>query len=406
MSAIFISYRREDVPDVAFGIRDRIKNCFSRVFIDDRIVLGASYEEWLQRELQTCDILLAVIGPRWLDLARERSNQSNDWVRKEIEYCLGSNDCKVVSVMVDSGSLRSVNETDAVWLQRLRKSQYFSVKTGDSFPHDASELCCKLGEYGEEIAFTNAIGMKFVTISPGEFLMGSPKTERSRRDDECLHKVQISKPFQLGIVPVTQEQYRKVMGVNPSYFCETGLGAGKVTRIDTRSLPVENVSWDDAQIFCSRLVKQGGDGRRVTYRLPTEAEWEFSCRSCSDGPFSFGEDVTPKEVCYDSSQPYRNTKPQLKRSKPVRVGSFPNNAHGLYDMHGNICEWCHDRYAADYYRHSSKTDPEGPSEGGMRVLRGGGWRSPAMDCRSARRQYHYQNTKQNDIGFRLICEYN
>jgi formylglycine-generating enzyme required for sulfatase activity len=195
--------------------------------------------------------------------------------------------------------------------------------------------------------FTNSIGMKFVLIPAGEFTMGSPENEQGRDSNEPQHKVKITKPFYMQTTEVTQAQWKAVMGNNPSYF-------------KGNDLPVETVSWDDAQEFIKKLSAKEG----VKYRLPTEAEWEYACRAGSTTKFYFGED----ESKLDEYAWYHNN----SDGKTHPVGQKKPNAWGLYDMHGNVWEWCQDWYGADYYKNSPAEDPQGPASAESRVLRGGG----------------------------------
>jgi uncharacterized protein (TIGR02996 family) len=169
-------------------------------------------------------------------------------------------------------------------------------------------------------------GMTFAWCPPGTFLMGSPADEAERSDDEMQHRVTLTKGFWLGAAPVTQKQWQVVMGSNPSRF------KGK-------DRPAEKLSWEDCQAFCSRL-KEHTD---KTFRLPTEAEWEYACRAGTTTPFSFGGTITPEQVNYDGNNPYGGAPQGVSRSNTTAVGTFPANAWGLYDLHGNVMEWCYDR---------------------------------------------------------------
>jgi len=192
-------------------------------------------------------------------------------------------------------------------------------------------------------AFTNSIGMKFVWIQPGTFLMGSPKEEKGRIQIESQHQVTLTNGFYIGIYLVTQEQWQAVMGNNPSKY------RGE------KNLPVENVSWIDCQLFLEKTSKK--EGR--TYRLPTEAEWEFSYRAGTTTPYNFGETISTDQANFDgSSVHYGNGKNGVFRSRTTPVGSFPANAWGLYDMHGNLWQWCADVYAE--YPQNAVVDPQGP----------------------------------------------
>ena len=212
----------------------------------------------------------------------------------------------------------------------------------------------------KEIA--NSIGMKLVLIHPGSFTMGSPDDEVGRRLDETLHEVTLSKSYYLGAYEVTQGEYEKVMGSNPS-------------RIKGAKNPVETVSWDDAVSFCKKLSEMPEEkaaGR--SYRLPTEAEWEYACRAGSTTSYSFGDAASQLDdyAWYGKSGGTTHA-----------VGLKKPNALGLYDMHSNVSEWCQDWYGN--YPSGALIDPLGHSGGTLRVYRGGCWGDVAVGCRSALR---------------------
>ena len=270
---------------------------------------------------------------------------------------------------------------------------------------------------GVPVEITNSIGMRLVLIPPGEFMMGSPKElieeELKRPDNDQWykvhlpaegpqHRVRITKPFYLGTYLVTQQEYQRVMGTNPSEFSATGKGKDKVAGQDTKRFPVECVSWDDTVAFCrklSEMPEERSAGR--TYQLPSEAQWEYACRAGSMGRYSFsmGGKAFPKEHDENGLSDYgwfdNNADGRLHA-----VGERKPNAWGLYDMHGNLWEWCQDCYDKEYYANSPVDDPAGPSGGPSRVLRGGGWYYPAEDCRSARRGGDLCGGR-NDRGFRV-----
>jgi uncharacterized protein (TIGR02996 family) len=251
---------------------------------------------------------------------------------------------------------------------------------------------------------TNSIGMKFALIPAGTFLMGSPQDEEDRSDDEGpQHEVTLSQPFYLGVYPVTQAQYEQVMGTNPSWFSTRGGGKRKVKKQDTRSFPVENVFWEDAVAFCRKLSEMPEEQRHGrVYRLPTEAEWEYSCRGgASSTPFSFGNSFSSTQANFDGNHPYGGAAkgPYLKRT--TAVGSYPPNALGLHDMHGNVWEWCADWFNANYYTNSPKKDPQGPQSGEDRVLRGGSWDDLGGYCRSAFRLWNAPDYRNLKVGFRV-----
>jgi formylglycine-generating enzyme required for sulfatase activity len=244
--------------------------------------------------------------------------------------------------------------------------------------------------------FTGSFGMRFALIPGGKFSMGSALGECGRRDNEGpVHEVLLTRPFYLSITPVTQEQYVKVMGVNPSRFQEAAGGGPEH--------PVECVSWDDAVAFCARLSDLPAEKEAArAYRLPTEAEWEYACRAGSTTPFHGGDMLSAREASFDGNHPYGDAVRMPTAPRTVKVGSFAANYFGLYDMHGNVWEWCADWYDASYYQNSPRQDPPGPASGVYRVLRGGSWRNQAATCRSAYRNALASNQRQPFIGFRVV----
>jgi formylglycine-generating enzyme required for sulfatase activity len=216
----------------------------------------------------------------------------------------------------------------------------------------------------------NTIGMKFIFIPKGQFAMGSAPGDRDADLDERQHSVTITRDFYIGAFEVTQSQFERVMGRNPSQF------QGKSFRDGGFNHPVERVSWNDAAEFCKRLSELPEEkAAGCVYRLPTEAEWEYACRAGSSDAYAFGDQPQRLgEYCWYAPNGDGQTHP---------VGEKKPNAWGLYDMHGNAWEWC-----ADWYeRHSNRpqVDPVGPSEGTDRVYRGGSWNYAAAYCRSANR---------------------
>jgi formylglycine-generating enzyme required for sulfatase activity len=245
--------------------------------------------------------------------------------------------------------------------------------------------------------------------------MGSPSSEADRNDNETQHQVTVSS-FYMGKYEVTQKEWREVMGNNPSYF-------------KGDSLPVENVSWYDAVEYCNKLSQKEGltpaytivkdrsdPNNRSTddtvrwqvtwnrnaggYRLPTEAEWEYACRAGTTTPFNTGNNIGVDIANYNGIYPYNNGSKGVNRGKTVAAGSFPPNPWGLYDMHGNVWEWCWDW--AGYYSSGAQTDPAGPSTGAGRVRRGGAFGFSAVDLRSACRGYPDPSYRQQTVGFRLV----
>jgi formylglycine-generating enzyme required for sulfatase activity len=181
--------------------------------------------------------------------------------------------------------------------------------------------------------------------------MGAPAGEPGRNHSEGpVHEVEITRPFYLGAHEVTQAQYQKVMGTNPSHFAPAGAGQDQVRGQNTADFPAENMTWEEAADFCRRLSALPEERRagRV-YRLPTEAEWEYACRAGSTTAYHVGATLGPAAANFG------------RRPQPEKVGSFKPNAWGLFDMHGNVWEYCADHYQAGYYANSPRRDPRGPA---------------------------------------------
>lgn len=248
----------------------------------------------------------------------------------------------------------------------------------------------------------NSIDTKLALIPAGKFVMGSPADEKHRNADETQHEVAITKPFYLGVFEVTQGQYQKMMGLNPSSFSKNGPGKLRVANQDTSAYPVERVSWLDAVEFCKKLSAQEGK----TYRLPTEAEWEYACRAGTKTVFHVGNDFNSNLANINglSYSSYGKEEAGPFWRSTTKGGDYKMNAFGLYDVHGNVQEWCADWYAEDYYAKSPKSDPQGPSGGTERVMRGGGWPSSAKACRSAARNHLPPEEKNYTSGFRVVLE--
>jgi len=222
----------------------------------------------------------------------------------------------------------------------------------------------------------NSIGMKLVYIPPGTFMMGD---SGGTADEKPVHRVQISKGFWMGQTEVTQAEYQKVTDTNPSGF-KNG---------DNR--PVEQVSWDDAMAFCQKLSANEGK----TYTLPTEAQWEYACRAGTTTRWAFGDsesDFNTYGWCGMNSG-----------SQTHPVGKKKANPFNLFDMCGNVWEWCLDWYGENYYENSSSVDPQGPHSGAFRVLRGGSWVDPPASHRSGIRGKRTARLGRHNVGFRVVC---
>jgi uncharacterized protein (TIGR02996 family) len=238
---------------------------------------------------------------------------------------------------------------------------------------------------------SNALGMRFACIPPGTFLMGSPPDEEGREyANEPLHEGTLTRAFYLGVHPVTQAQWRVVMGANPSSF-------------DGDDHPVDSVTWSQCRQFCRKLGKR--EGQR--YRLPTEEEWEYACRAGTTTPYHFGNRVSTNQVNCDGSRtdPIGLAclrKPGCRRQQTTPVGSFPANAFGLYDMHGNVEEWCVQCPGPEGHEESVPYWDAVSFSTKSPMLRGGSWLFAPGACRSAARNWEAPDIGCYHVGCRLV----
>ncbi|WP_333316947.1 SUMF1/EgtB/PvdO family nonheme iron enzyme [Microcoleus sp. B4-C1] len=258
----------------------------------------------------------------------------------------------------------------------------FKIIKVDKYGKQSSKKSGKAYQKEEDLG--KGVKLEMVHIPAGSFMMGSPSGE-GNDNERPQHQVTFAQPFYIGKYPITQKQWQAVMGYNPSDF----KGAKR---------PVEQVAWNDAVSFCQRLSKKTGKN----YRLPSEAEWEYACRAGTSTAFHFGETITPDLVNYDGNNPYGSAPKRLYRQETTAVGSFPPNTFGLYDMHGNVWEWCADPWHGDY--NGAPSDGSSWETGGndYRVQRGGSWNNNAVDCRAADRHNSAGYSYIRNRGFRVV----
>jgi formylglycine-generating enzyme required for sulfatase activity len=249
-----------------------------------------------------------------------------------------------------------------------------------------------------------------VWIPCGTFTMGSPDSELGRHSNEGPQtQVTISQGFWMGKYAVTQAEYQSVMGTNPSRFTtQDGPGGNPIPPDLTR--PVEQISWNDAVAYCAALTSHEQSAGRLpagyTYRLPTNAEREYACRAGTTTPFHCGNELRSGMANfygyyeYLVGDPYHSNPSGAFLGRTTSVGSYAPNAWGLYDMHGNVWEWCQDWYGP--YPGGSVSDPQGPGTGSDRVVRGGSWGNNAIDCRSAMADHYPPTSAGSIIGFRVV----
>lgn len=230
-----------------------------------------------------------------------------------------------------------------------------------------------------------SIDYTFCWCPPGEFLMGSPKTEAGRDDDEVQHLVKLTQGFWLLETEVTQQMWESVMGTTIQEQQKKESVCGPLRGVGPR-YPMYYVSWEEAKAFCCRLGELSG----LKIVLPTEAQWEYACRAGSTGAHGETDDLDQTIWCSDNSS---HTSHEVKSKDP--------NAWGLYDMLGNVWEWCSDWYDKDYYTTPQNSDPAGPSEGNTKVDRGGSWIDDKRINRSGNRSWNIAEYRIGNVGFRL-----
>ena len=291
---------------------------------------------------------------------------------------------------------------------------YFSIKKPESVTKSDNQQPAN-----NAFAKVDSLVPKMVLIKGGEFTMGSPENEFGRQKDETQHQVKLS-DFYMCKFEVTVADFKKF--VDDSIYmtdAEKGDGSymwngkewkkekginwrfgvsGKKREIAEYNHPVVHVSWNDAVAYCDWLSAKTG----TKYQLPTEAEWEYACRAGTTTPFNTGNNLTTSQANYNGNYPYNNNPKGEYREKTMPVGSFSPNSWGLYDMHGNVYEWCSDWYSSDYYAISPQNNPKGPSSGSSRVLRGGSWEDCASSCRVSSRDIKHPAYGNANFGFRLV----
>lgn len=423
-SSIFISYRRNDSAHATGRIYDRLVTKFGRerVFKDiDNIPFGVDFAEHLACEVSKCAVVLVIVGKKWVTVTEpdgsRRLDNPDDYVRIEIESAL-QRGIPVIPVLLDRvnmpqaaqlpNTLKPFARRNAVsvegdpkfhtdmdrlikgldgWMQSVEVApksvaQDIIDNTSSPITYDSVPTRRDMHVHGVSI---NGVRLNMVDVPGGTFLMGSPDTEAGRiKDNESpQHKVKIL-PFSMGIYPVTQSQWQAVATLpkvkydltsNPSHF-------------KGENRPVERVNWHEAMEFCQRLSIMTG----LFYRLPSEAEWEYACRAGTTTPFYWGNRLDRDKANFGDNI-----------SNTTAVGQYPKNAFGLYDMHGNVHEWCRD-HAHKGYRGAPKDGKPWLTDRIIkRIIRGGSWSSDPSFCRSAMRDCNEPYDRSTFIGFRVSC---
>ena len=379
----FISYKWEDeahnhwVEKFATDLR---REGIETILDKWEVRLGDSFTDYMTSKIEEAHVVLFIMTTESVSAA-EASKGEGGAVKFEMQMATARRTAGEKIRLI--GVYREGNNTPA----HLRDHRYIDFRRDTDYAAKLRALVDDLigrnpappvqptGQPLEK-EIVNGIGMEFVLIRPGEFQMG---LDDGGPDEGLVHTVRIGQPFYLGKYEVTQAEWEAVMGNNPSYF------KGDSSR------PVDQVSWDDVQEFILKLNEREGV---TSYRLLTEAEWEYAARAGSTTAYCFGDDERQlREYAWYKENSGRETHP---------VGQLKPNSWGLYDMHGNVWEWVQDWYDKDYYQRSPQKDPQGPFSESNRVGRGGSWLNTARGCRSANRGNGSPDFGDNLVGFRLL----
>jgi formylglycine-generating enzyme required for sulfatase activity len=406
MSRVFISHSTED--------RDFVE----RVLVP--ALHGYGLETWYSKDdIPAADrwersILDGLKSSDWFLIVMSANSAKSNWVLHELHWAMDHRPIgRIVPVMIEECDpydfhigLPRLQFVDYGRDRERALAQLKAIWVKADAPPIRDPIWAK-AEPVPDLIITKTADIPLQLIPAGTFLMGSLEGE-GEDHERPRHKVTISRPFYLGIHPVTQRQYARLLGENPSWFAATGKGKDKVAGMDTSRFPVECVNWYDAVRFCNALSQAEGlkpcytiRGGRVEmagsdgFRLPTEAEWEYACRAGTSSPYGFpgGEEELPRYAWFAWNSGKRTH----------AVGEAGANDFGLHDMHGNVWEWTWDDFEFDYYMRSPEIDPVGSStEAAARVVRGGCWDLFPRGCRSANRYRNAPGYRHSHLGFRAL----
>ncbi len=408
MSDIFISYARKDIA-VAEKLVQQLQAQGWSVFWDRKIPVGRNWDEVLERELPAASavVVLWSAASRGSDYVREEAGYGKTKkilfpaVIEQMALPFGFSRVQAANLIDWNGSQEHAGLTEIVASLRQHLEDATAEAEKEVTPNIQQPIATALPEPGNTFRGKLKIGGDgplMLIIPAGRLLMGSPPHELKRFNNEGpQHEVHIARPFAMGVYTVTFAEY--------DHFCENtkrekpdDAGWGRETR------PVINVSWHDAQAYCAWLSEQTGR----CYRLPSEAEWEYACRAGSDTPFYTGKTITTKQANFDGIYTYNGSAQGEYREQTVPVGTFLPNAFGLYEMHGNVWEWCRDEWHNDYQGapdDGSARFGEEKRGGGQyfRVLRGGSWGNRPDGARSSARYGSRPVNRGGNVGVRVLC---
>ncbi len=403
MSDIFICYSRSD-RTLADQLVQRLRSAGWSVFIDAQTRVGERWHKTIQREMQAAQVFVALWSERSID---------SDYVLEEAEYgkrkgilfpaFIERVDFPYGFSRIQTADLVGwAGEADHPGVARLLDAlrQQLGGREASPVPLSATPppspdtpvaSALAAGQNFRDPLKIGGEGPLLAVIPAGRFRMGSPPDEPERSESEGpQHEVIISRPFAIGVHAVTFDDYdRYADAIGSQKPADEGWGRG--------NRPVINVSWEDAQAYCRWLGECTGNA----YRLPSEAEWEYACRAGTKTPFHYGKRMITDQANFDGNHTYNGSAKGEYRERTLPVGSFPPNAFGLHDMHGNVWEWCQDPWRADY--EGAPTDGSAWETGGSssRVLRGGSWRNGPCYCRAANRNVRAPDHRNYYIGFRV-----
>ncbi len=435
---IFLAHASEDKPAV-LALHERLKQAGYKPWLDKKdLIPGQNWRSVIPKAIADSQLFIACLS--------QRSISKQGFVQREFKMALNQyadrppNSIYLIPLRLDECDIPDLrqeeyglNLRDLHWLdyweedgfEQLERAITYQFKLEPEEPKKPVIVTPPLSVFNFEIVGVNAKGeqikkeskqsqyfredlgngitLEMVAIPGGTFLMGSPANEKdSFGDERPQHEVNVP-TFFIGKYPITQAQWQAIasrtdlkvkqdLDFKPAYFKD---------RPDSDRRPVEQVNWYDAIEFCARLSKL----TVREYRLPSEAEWEYACRARTTTPFYFGETITGELANYDASYTYADEPNGEYRSETTPVGQFPPNAFGLYDMHGNVWEWCADTWHDNY--------KDAPTDGSVWIengddnrspLRGGAWGSNPNNCRSAIRYYNFRRDYRNLFnGFRVVC---
>ncbi len=401
---IFLAHANED-KKVVLELYDRLKRAGYKPWLDKKdLIAGQNWRSVIPEAIAQSQLFIACLS--------SRSIAKQGFVQREFKTALSyaadrpPSSIYIIPLRFDECEIPNLRQDEyGLNLRDLHWLDYWEV---DGFDNLEKEIAYQYGPFTQDQSFTQDLGdgikLEMIAIPGGTFMMGSSEAEGSEYE-KPQHKVTVQ-PFFMGKYPVTQAQWRAIASLpkvesdleaNPSYF-------------KGDNLPVETISWDDAKEFCNRLSKK----TQKEYRLPTEAEWEYACRGRTTTPFHFGETISTDLANYrgtewefdDKVYPgnYGSGSKGIFREQTTTVEYFKvANAFGLYDMHGNVWEWCQDDWHNNY--HGAPTDGRARVLDGnnTKAIRGGSWFNDPLLCRSAFRYNNSRDNRDDDIGFRVVC---